>query len=366
MALSRDPNAGQFTAFELPPRPSEIDELESPTTPQAPRSFLGKTLPPLESVPDIYFERSFDLGDPRTFATVTEQDDMNAAQSSSSEEAEPTPLLEKLSHHADTIELHLIREISLRSSSFFAALTNLQDLQDESEQCLERVQKLRGMLKEVDDQTSRKGLEVVRMEGRLRNMAKVQEGVKEMSNVIEMIGMSKGLVAAGEWADALNVVQGLQDLSQPPAPIVKVNGTTNGKHDVAQPGALPPVPESPTEEKPQAKPYHPSILLSGLQAFAELPEHLQALTFDIANSLSAELVQTLRADFLTRLEKGSPQLHPEAQQLFQDRLRTLLQVLARTKRIPESISHWRGIALLEISKRFKSVSARHILRSTPP
>jgi vacuolar protein sorting-associated protein 54 len=57
--------------------------------------------------------------------------------------AHSLPLLKKLSHHADIIEQHLVHEIARRATSFFAAFSNLQDLQAESARCVERVKGLR-------------------------------------------------------------------------------------------------------------------------------------------------------------------------------------------------------------------------------
>lgn len=157
----------------------------------------------------MFFDTAFNLGDPRTFAAVTEQDAFDGAEG----EADPSalahslPLLEKLSHYADTIEQHLIREISLRSTSFFAALANLQDLQTESEQCLDRIARLRGLLRDVDEKGARRGLEVVRREGTLRNVDKVREGVKVVGGVVDMMGLAKSLVAAGQWGEGLDVIE---------------------------------------------------------------------------------------------------------------------------------------------------------------
>ncbi len=145
---------------------------EDPHTPTRTASQVhtqGKLIPPLDSVPAIFFEKQFNLSDPHTFATVTEQDAAAAmATPQDSSFADPfslshsLPLLEKFDHYSDTVEQHLVREISIRSTSFFAALTNLHDLQAESERCLSRIGKLRTQLNEVDNNSAKRGLEMVR------------------------------------------------------------------------------------------------------------------------------------------------------------------------------------------------------------
>ena len=142
-----------------------------------------KSIPPLDSVPSVFFESTFNLGDPRTFNTVTEQH-----LSTQGVDPDPLalPLLDKFSHYADTVEQHLILEISRRSTSFFAALTNLHELQSESEQCLTRISRLRALLTNLDDNSAKRGLQVVRREATASNLAKVTEGVKMVGNVVEM------------------------------------------------------------------------------------------------------------------------------------------------------------------------------------
>ena len=63
--------------------------------------------------------------------------------------------------------------------------------------------------------------------------------------------------------------------------------------------------------------------LSSLRAFAALPEHLRALTMEIAASLSSDLMSVLRDD-LTQPTERDTDSH------LRDRLRPLIQGLMRT------------------------------------
>jgi len=160
---------------------------EGPSTPRASQStdhesppdlgyIQAKSIPPLDSVPPVFFQPKFNLGDPRTFHTVTEQHLFGDADPAALSQS--LPLLEKFSYYADTVEQHLILEISRRSTPFFAALTNLHDLQSESEQCLARIARLRTLLTDLDVNTAKRGLQVVRREAIAANLATVTEGVK--------------------------------------------------------------------------------------------------------------------------------------------------------------------------------------------
>ncbi|KAF7322637.1 Vps54 domain-containing protein [Mycena chlorophos] len=324
-------------------------QLEGGSTPKAASGPFaqppGRPLPPLESVPSVFFQPTFNLGDPRTFKTVTEQ---NSAEHDPAAISYSLPLLEKFSHYADTVEQHLVREISLRSASFFAALTNLHELQSESEECLDRISKLRSLLKEVDDKSAKKGLEVVQKNGRMRNLGKVREGVTFVSGVVEMTSVAKGLVAAGQWDQALTVLSDMERLWEPPSEPAPMTVTSPAPQRSASfRGGLSALPPTPEEERPSPSPaVPPPIPLSSLTAFSALPTHIRTLMVEITTSLSTELVAVLRNDLLERISSGSPssKLHDG----FKDRLRPLLQGLVRTHGVREATLSWREVALDEI------------------
>ncbi|KAI0647540.1 Vps54-domain-containing protein [Trametes meyenii] len=338
-------------SFEIPP---------TPRTPRTPKPPPGKALPPLETVPPVFFEPNFNLGDPRIFNAVTEQREGEEEFTDPSSLSHSLPLLEKLSHYADTIEQHLVQEISVRSTSFFAALANLQDLQTESEQCLDRISHLRGLLKDVDEKGAKRGLEIVRREGKLRNMGAVKDGVRFVSGVMEMTALAKNLVGAGQWGEALDVIEELDRLwhlsnkeAKParPPPVPAKNGRSS---------PLPTVIESPPgtpAPPPPPPPPAPSIPLSSLRAFSALPEHLRTLTMDITSSLTSEFVGLLRQDLVERIDSNqnvwSETRRHDFNMSLKDRLRPLLQSLVRTKGILEASISWRDVVMTEVRSTIK-------------
>ena len=326
----------------------------------------GKELPPLDSVPSVFFDSQFSLGDPRMFRAVTGQEDDQYPLDPASL-AYSLPLIEKLSHHADTVEQHLILEVSLRSSSFFAALSNLQDLQIESEQCTQRIAHLKSMLKEVDEKHAKRGLEIVHVEHKLRNLETVKSGVRMVAGVVEMTRVVEGLVSAGQWGEALTVLEEIHSLwdenptSHPPVSS-QVKSTTVRQTNPER--VLSPVQESPRIESDMplplsslsktARPSDAGIPLSSLRAFSSLPEHLQTLTLEIASSLTTELVEALRLDLVERIPQSSSR--EALDQSLRDRLRPLLQGLLRTKSLREATLSWRDVALAEVRNCAKPVS----------
>lgn len=355
---------------------------EPPMSPRSPRPLPAASAPSLGTVPSVFFDASFDLSEPRTFAAVIDQREGQEGRPDPSSLSHSLPLLEKMSHYADTIELHLIREISLRSSSFFAALTNLNELQTESAQCLDRIRKLRGVLRDVDELRAKKGLEVVRMENKLKNLAEVQEGVKAIQNVGEMFNLARNLVNGGEFEPALDVVDGLRNLweakeTQPPPPQANLKPVNRPSKRNSM---LSSVPECIGEEEVtlQEEPKRSPIVLSSIRAFASLPEHLRTLVVDITNSLTSELVIVLKTDLLTSLDatpsssvdqelnEASSVDRSRSERLtsLKERLTPLVRGLRRTNGIRDSFLRWREVSLVEIKISIKRVSVRFCQRST--
>lgn len=338
---------------------------DAPSSPRTPRPTPGRTVPPLESIPSVFFDPKFDLTNPQTFAAVVEQQDSEDPLDPASL-SHSLPLLEKLSHHADVVEQHLIQEISRRSSSFFAALTNLRDLQTESEQCLERIADLRRSLKDLDDNSAKRGLQVIRLQGRFKNISTVQSGVKTIGGINEALSVTKDLAAAGEWNDSLRMIEKLRGLwdsqdqnlsiqpSQPPKSQLKKSSLGQRK------GALETVVESPNlEEEPLEANDSAPFPLSSIQAFGSLPDHLRDLTFEIASTLSTDLVNLLKVDLIQRLDtqqSSSDNGVPDVDQTFKDRLRHILNGLMRTQGLQRCIPRWRDIVLSEIRNSVKQVS----------
>jgi vacuolar protein sorting-associated protein 54 len=92
----------------------------------------------MREIPEIYFQQDFDLSDPDTFAAAC-PDDRDVSSMS-------MVMQERLSHHLDVVEVHLLREIGSRSESFFEALGVLQELNAAIESTCDRIAELRHQL----------------------------------------------------------------------------------------------------------------------------------------------------------------------------------------------------------------------------
>jgi vacuolar protein sorting-associated protein 54 len=68
------------------------------------------------------------------------------------------------------------------------------------------------MLKEADDKHAKRGLETIHVEHKFRNLRTVKSGVRMVAGVVEMTGVVKGLVGAGQWGEALTVLEEIYNL----------------------------------------------------------------------------------------------------------------------------------------------------------
>ncbi|KAI0039918.1 Vps54-domain-containing protein [Auriscalpium vulgare] len=353
--FQRSAELGRAGAAQLSESSNTEFDVE-PGTPRVRRAI--RSLPPLSSIPEVFFASNFNLGDPRTFNLVTETASSSSSSSSPTSPITPhdpsalahsLPLLEKLSHHADTLEQHLVHEIARRATPFFAALTNLQDLQAESARCLARIQSLRAQLQDVDTHGAMRGLHGVRKEARRAHIRQVRDGVRVVAGVVDMVGVARNLVGAGQWGEALNVVDDLRAMWDGPS-IPPPQPPQTALASVAE------------EEQPSgaSKP-SPPVRLMSLTAFAALPEQLQTLTLEIASSLTTDLVAVLKVDFVERVHGSPEHSRADSDAGLRDRLRPLIQGLARTRTLREAVSEWRGVVLSEV----KGVIRRHVSSFEP-
>lgn len=158
-------------------------------------------LPSLDAIPEIFFDSSFDIANPAVWAEI-----MDSAEPFKGKSRDAA-VQDTLSTHLDNVERHLVHEITLRSSSFFSALGNLQDLNSESSSCLNRITNLKTALGDIGGKQARKGLEIIDAQARLHTLRVTEGGVKRLAELDEMIRLAKNLADAGDWAGSLGCVE---------------------------------------------------------------------------------------------------------------------------------------------------------------
>ncbi|RUS32349.1 hypothetical protein BC938DRAFT_475645 [Jimgerdemannia flammicorona] len=186
---------------------SPILPAVSTAIPDRPRRKVSEKDPPMiENVPTIFFDPEFNLENPRTFDTVCEGADIIGNSGPNPPVATNSILQEKLSHYLDTVEVHLIQEISRRSNSFFEALSNLQALHQETLDCVAQIHSIRQKMKRIHKSQVRQGLEVVRLKRRRQNVGQLYNGIKMVQEIRSSQPMIQILLGQGDYFAALDLI----------------------------------------------------------------------------------------------------------------------------------------------------------------
>ncbi|KAI9726087.1 MAG: Vacuolar protein sorting-associated protein 54 [Chrysothrix sp. TS-e1954] len=251
-AKAADEDSSYFTAHHVGQHKRSSSQISIPSTPQTPSTVLsppsspqatkrpsptrrtthhGPT--PLSTVPKVYFDENFHLENPRTFDVVSEYAEVIPPERGASRDGSvgtpngsitnPAPtrrkalhtnaiLQEKLSWYLDTVEVHLIASIATASSSFFAALGSLKELQSEAEESITRIKSLRSTLQKLDVDMATSGLEVVSLRRKRENVRKLGEAVSQLCEVAEEAKACEDLVDAGEAENATRRLESLEQL----------------------------------------------------------------------------------------------------------------------------------------------------------
>lgn len=288
------------------PKPSSA--IFSPaSTPKPKRRTSGSkralpTITPLSTIPNVYFDENFHLENPRTFDIVSERsevvrpirtqsaDDINSAngtletpQPSRKALATNAILQEKLSWYMDTVEVHLISAISTASSSFFAALGSLRELQSEASDSVAKIKTVREDLGRLDEQMAIGGLKIVEMKRRRENLRRLTDATDQLQAVIAGLSSCDDTVDKGELETAM-------------ARLKMIERLISGALDTTDP--------SPTSWIDSRLP--PTVIdLRNLWALDGVSEGIQQLRYRIGKGFEARFLETLLTDLREHVKNAS-------------------------------------------------------------
>ncbi|XP_043695603.1 vacuolar protein sorting-associated protein 54, chloroplastic [Telopea speciosissima] len=275
----------------------------------------------LREVPSLYFKEDFALEDGGTFRAACPFSTLS----------ENVVLQEKLSQYLDVVELHLVKEIALRSDSFFEAQGQLQDLNVKIVEACGRIRELKETIRLldldlVDSARQIQGLNVTR-----GNLLALQRKLRLILNVNQALSALKLLVAAADCAGALDVIDDLQNL---------LDGDE----------------------------------LTGLHCFRHLRDQLATSLDSINSILSAEFMRAsmhdtkdvdwlilsevkAKASNLTNGKDEEVKLDEEETANFHDRLLPLIIGLLRTAKLPAVLRLYRDTLIADMKTAIKTTVA---------
>lgn len=122
----------------------------------------------LREVPALYFKEDFALEEGPTFR----------AACPFSTVSENLGLQEKLSQYLDVVELHLVKEISLRSNSFFEAQGQLEDLNVKIAEGCSRIRELKETIRLLDSDLVDSAREIQDLNSTRSNLLALQQKLR--------------------------------------------------------------------------------------------------------------------------------------------------------------------------------------------
>ncbi|XP_021725758.1 vacuolar protein sorting-associated protein 54, chloroplastic-like [Chenopodium quinoa] len=156
----------------------------------------------LREVPALYFKEDFELEDGGTFRAACPFSTMN----------ENLVLQERLSQYLDVVEMHLVKEISLRSNSFFEAQQQLGDLNVKIVEGCKRIRELKETIRLLDADVVGSAREIQEFSSMRGNLLELQQKLRLILYVDQALGALKLLVASADCAGALDVADDLRQL----------------------------------------------------------------------------------------------------------------------------------------------------------
>ncbi|KAA8544806.1 hypothetical protein F0562_019603 [Nyssa sinensis] len=272
----------------------------------------------LREVPALYFKEDFTLEDGATFR----------AACPFSTVSENLVLQEKLSQYLDVVELHLVKEISLRSNSFFEAQGQLQDLNVKIVEGCSRIRGLKETIRLLDADLVDSARQIQELNATRSNLLALQQKLRLILYVNQALSALKLLVASADCAGALDVTDDLQHL---------LDGDE----------------------------------LTGLHCFRHLQDHVAASIDSINSILSAEFMHAsihdagdldgiillkakARAAIPTNGNDDEVKLDEEETSNFRDRLLPLIIGLLRTAKLPSVLRLYRDTLTADMKTAIKT------------
>jgi vacuolar protein sorting-associated protein 54 len=275
----------------------------------------------LREVPALYFKEDFALEEGATFR----------AACPFATTAENFVLQEKLSQYLDVVELHLVKEISLRSNSFFEAQGQLEDLNVKIVEGCSRIRELKETIRILDVDLVDSARQIQDLNVTRSSMLGLQQKLRLILNVNQALSALKLLVTSGDCAGALDVTDDLQHL---------LDGDE----------------------------------LSGLHCFRHLKDHVTAAIDSINSILSAEFMRTSihdaadmdalilsksksRSTILINGKDDEVRLDEEETSNFRDQLLPLIIGLLRTAKLPAVLRLYRDTLTADMKTAIKTAVA---------
>ncbi|KAK2170701.1 hypothetical protein LSH36_1g18004 [Paralvinella palmiformis] len=165
----------------------------------------------LEPIPKIFMHPGFNLENPDTFTAVFPWTKTSLLQPTGKSKQSSKLLQEKLSHYLDLVEVQIAKQISLRSSAFFEAMTSQDEVQHHLKNTCKAIKHLRDKLHQVNDSTVEGPLKILQLSRSRSNHVTLYNKLKLMSTVHQTQPMIQQLLSTNDFVGALDLIGTTQE-----------------------------------------------------------------------------------------------------------------------------------------------------------
>lgn len=184
----------------------------------------------ISDIPPIFFDENFRLDDPRIYEKVIGKSGITSFSEGDYDEREASSvpkgnLQENLSKYLDIVEVHLIKEISKTSNSFFDTLVDIKDVQTQTERCSSNFDGILNKLSELQLSGSERGLNILKKIKDRKNIDSLESTMLQLSYILRLFELSKKSLRNEKYEKGLNECLAVEKL---------IEGSTIGLDDEYQ------------------------------------------------------------------------------------------------------------------------------------
>lgn len=164
----------------------------------------------LDEVPSFYFDKEFQLDNPRTFHRVLKGIDLQLDRLSEGDQERRDEahyeLRDRLNYYLDAVENLLVGEISKSSHKFFHALADVDLIQQKAASTVTELDKLAEAAEFVDREKIKKRIDSLQKIFKRKNVQKLEQGLLQVKQVVVRTQDCKELYENGELEKCLDLI----------------------------------------------------------------------------------------------------------------------------------------------------------------
>lgn len=178
----------------------------------SPLDKLSSKCAEIQDIPKIFLQSDFNLECPETFNAVIPWSQLYSHKEGTVQKNSVKLLQEKMSHYLDIAEVHIAKQISMRSEAFFHAMTSHDALMDQLTHIIKSVCDLRDRIHVIEDVLVSGPMKIMRLKLRQRNMVETYKKLYLMSTIHQTQATIQQLLHTSDFVGALDMIYITQDL----------------------------------------------------------------------------------------------------------------------------------------------------------